>query len=224
MEQPSQDPAVMETAFQAAVGNRDSDYQLRTRGGKRAGTKRTSSQEVRRFTRSTVADGARKYGVDALREGLDVGSAIDNTPDDATGDGRHRFPQLRNRHGPIPHPPRRGRSCPWLSKQSSPRVKHVHIRDCLGRQQGPGKPEMQANGRGEIDLPGYMRVLADHGYTGPVDLEIIGAKDYRLEQCCTIAAESRGHMNALHAFRSSLGHEGAPPEMKGPHSLGIPSS
>lgn len=76
------------------------------------------------------------------------------------------------------------------------RVKHVHIRDCKGRQQGPGKPEDQANGRGDIDLVGYIRVLHQNGYTGPVDLEIIGAKSYSLEQCCVIAAESRGHMQA----------------------------
>ena len=57
------------------------------------------------------------------------------------------------------------------------RVKHVHIRDCKGRQQGPGTPENQANGRGDIDLVGYIRVLHEHGYTGPLDLEIIGAKD-----------------------------------------------
>jgi sugar phosphate isomerase/epimerase len=76
------------------------------------------------------------------------------------------------------------------------RVKHVHIRDCLGRQQGPGTPENQANGRGDIDLVGYMRTLHEHGYSGPVDLEVIGAKDYSIEQCCVIAAESRGHMQA----------------------------
>jgi sugar phosphate isomerase/epimerase len=76
------------------------------------------------------------------------------------------------------------------------RVKHVHIRDCKGRQQGPGKPEMQANGRGDIDLVGYVRVLHENGYAGPLDLEIIGAKEYSLEQCAVIAAESRGHMQA----------------------------
>jgi sugar phosphate isomerase/epimerase len=76
------------------------------------------------------------------------------------------------------------------------RVKHVHIRDCKGRQQGPGKPQDQANGRGDIDLVGYIRVLHEHGYTGPLDLEIIGAKEYSVEQCCVIAAESRGHMQA----------------------------
>lgn len=76
------------------------------------------------------------------------------------------------------------------------RVKHVHIRDCKGRQQGPGAPEDQANGRGDIDLVGYIRVLHENGYTGPLNLEIIGAKEYALEQCCIIAAESRGHMQA----------------------------
>jgi sugar phosphate isomerase/epimerase len=76
------------------------------------------------------------------------------------------------------------------------RVKHVHIRDCKGRQQGPGAPEDQANGRGDIDLVGYIATLHQHGYTGPLNLEVIGAKDYSLEQCCIIAAESHGHMQA----------------------------
>jgi len=76
------------------------------------------------------------------------------------------------------------------------RVRHIHIRDCKGRQQNPGKPEAQTNGRGDIDLLGYIRVLYEHGYQGPVNLEIIGAKDYNLEQCCVIAAEAHGHMQA----------------------------
>ena len=76
------------------------------------------------------------------------------------------------------------------------RVKHVHIRDCKGMQSGPGKPEDQANGRGDIDLLGFVRVLHEHGYDGALNLEVIGAKDYNLEQCCTIASESRGHMQA----------------------------
>ena len=76
------------------------------------------------------------------------------------------------------------------------RVRHVHIRDCKGRQQGPGKPEDQANGRGDIDLVGYVRTLHENGYAGALDLEIIGAKEYSIEQCCTIAAEARGHMQA----------------------------
>ena len=38
--------------------------------------------------------------------------------------------------------------------------------------------------------------LHENGYRGPLDLEIIGARDYAIEQCCIIAAESRGHMQA----------------------------
>ena len=76
------------------------------------------------------------------------------------------------------------------------RARHIHIRDCKGRQQGPGKPELQANGRGDIDLVGFIRVLHENHYTGAVDLEIIGAKDYNLVQCSVIAAEVRGHMQA----------------------------
>ena len=49
-----------------------------------------------------------------------------------------------------------------------------------------------------LDLVGYIRVLHENGYSGPVDLEVIGTKaqNYTLEQCCVIAAEARGHMQA----------------------------
>jgi len=76
------------------------------------------------------------------------------------------------------------------------RIRHVHIRDCRGREQGPGLPERQANGRGDIDLIGYIRRLHEAGYTGPVNLEVIGAKDYPQDRCAVIAAEARGHMQA----------------------------
>ena len=55
---------------------------------------------------------------------------------------------------------------------------------------------MQANGRGDIDLLGYIRVLHQNGYTGPVDLEVIGAKALDIASCVAIAAEARGHMQA----------------------------
>jgi sugar phosphate isomerase/epimerase len=77
-----------------------------------------------------------------------------------------------------------------------PRVKHSHIRDCKGRQSGPGKPEDQANGRGDIDLLGFIRILHEADYSGAISLEVIGAKQYSLVQCAMIAAEARGHMQA----------------------------
>ena len=55
---------------------------------------------------------------------------------------------------------------------------------------------MQANGRGDIDLLGYIRVLHKFHFDGPVDLEIIGAKEFELPACVAIAAEARGHMQA----------------------------
>jgi sugar phosphate isomerase/epimerase len=76
------------------------------------------------------------------------------------------------------------------------RVRHVHIRDCVARENGPGTPELQACGRGNIDLFGYIRVLHEAGISVAADLEVIGAKEYGLPEVATIAAESRGYLNA----------------------------
>ena len=76
------------------------------------------------------------------------------------------------------------------------RVKHVHIRDCVGPGPSPGAPEHQACGRGDIDLMGYCKVLVDAGYDGPVDLEVIGAGEYALSRVAIIAAETHGYLNA----------------------------
>ncbi len=81
-------------------------------------------------------------------------------------------------------------------KQVVPRVKHVHIRDCVGLGPAPGAPELQACGRGDIDLMGYCKVLVDAGYDGPVNLEVIGAREYELSRQAIIAAESYGYLNA----------------------------
>ena len=76
------------------------------------------------------------------------------------------------------------------------RVRHVHIRDCKGRGPSPGAPCDQACGRGDIDLFGYCKAMADGGYNGPVCLEVIGAGAYELGQRAVIAAESYGYLNA----------------------------
>jgi len=76
------------------------------------------------------------------------------------------------------------------------RVKHIHIRDCLGPGPSPGAPELQACGRGDIDLIGYCKVMVDAGYDGPVNLEVIGAGQYDVSRCAIIAAESHGYLNA----------------------------
>ena len=76
------------------------------------------------------------------------------------------------------------------------RVRHVHIRDCKGRGPSPGEPRDQACGRGDIDLFGYCKAMADGHYDGPVCLEVIGAGNYELGQRDVIAAESYGYLNA----------------------------
>jgi sugar phosphate isomerase/epimerase len=78
------------------------------------------------------------------------------------------------------------------------RVKHVHIRDCKGREQGPGPIERQACGRGDIDLFNYCKAMVNGGYNGPVVLEVIGAgPGHSLAQVSIVAAESYGYLNAI---------------------------
>ncbi len=76
------------------------------------------------------------------------------------------------------------------------RVRHVHIRDCPSRQPGPGTPEEQTCGRGQIDLAGYLRVLHEADIDVAVDLEVIGARGWDLGRVTAIAAETRGYLNA----------------------------
>lgn len=76
------------------------------------------------------------------------------------------------------------------------RVKHIHIRDCIERVGSPGSPANQACGRGNIDLFAYCKAMVDGNYSGPVNLEVIGAGDLSLPEVSIIAAESYGYLNA----------------------------
>lgn len=76
------------------------------------------------------------------------------------------------------------------------RAKHIHIRDCKGPGPSPGTPQLQACGRGDIDLYSYCKVMVDCGYDGPVCLEVIGAGEFALPDAAIIAAESYGYLNA----------------------------
>lgn len=190
MEQPSRDVDLMEKAMQAAV---EAGIPIVNVGpGGETDKPETINETIDELGELTKM--AEKYGV-TLCVKAHVGRAIYNTPttlkvmeaisSDSFGIDMDPSHIHRADENPVEA----------IAAVIS-RVKHVHIRDCKGRQQGPGTPEMQANGRGDIDLVGYIRVLHENGYTGPLNLEVIGAKEYSLEQCCTIAAESRGHMQA----------------------------
>ena len=143
---------------------------------------------------STLAEMAESYGI-TLCVKAHVGRSIYNTPTTLQAMAAISSPAFGIDMDPS-HIYRANESPVDAIAAVIDRVRHVHIRDCRGRQQGPGRPEHQANGRGDIDLVGYIRVLHAHSYDGPVNLEVIGAGDYTLEQCCVIAAEARGHMQA----------------------------
>jgi sugar phosphate isomerase/epimerase len=190
MEQPSQDPARMESAFRAAA---EIGIPIINCGpGGKSGDEATLRQSIDSL--GDLSRLAEKYGV-TLCVKAHVGAAIYNTPTTLQAMQAITSPAFGIDMDPS-HIWRAGENPVEAIAAVISRVKHVHIRDCKGRQQGPGKPELQANGRGDIDLVGYIRVLHENGYAGPLDLEIIGAKDYSLVQCSVIAAESRGHMQA----------------------------
>ncbi len=190
MENPSQDPARMELAYQAAV---EIGIPVINCGpGGKTGDQASLQQSIESIGKLALM--AEKYGV-TLCIKAHVGAAIYNTPTTLTLVEAITSPAFGVDMDPS-HIYRAGENPVEAIKAVVSRMKHVHIRDCKGRQQGPGKPEDQANGRGDIDLVGYVRVLHEAGYAGPVDLEIIGAREYSLVQCAVIAAESRGHMQA----------------------------
>ncbi|MBX3013576.1 MAG: sugar phosphate isomerase/epimerase [Caldilineaceae bacterium] len=190
IEQPSRDPAKMEMALQAAA---EIGIPIVNCGpGGKTDDPSTLQQTLDEL--GALAHMAEKYGV-TLCVKAHVGAAVYNTPTTLKVMEAISSPNFGIDMDPS-HIYRANENPVEAIAAVISRVKHVHIRDCKGRQQGPGKPEMQANGRGDIDLVGYVRVLHEHGYTGPLNLEIIGAKEYTLEQCCIIAAESRGHMQA----------------------------
>jgi len=190
MEQPSQDANRMEQAFQAAA---EIGVPIINCGpGGKTGDEASLQKSLDSL--GSLARMAEKYGV-TLCVKAHVGAAIYNTPTTLRVMEAISSPALGIDMDPS-HIYRAGENPVEAIRAVISRVKHVHIRDCKGRQQGPGKPEDQANGRGDIDLVGYIRVLHEHGYDGPLNLEIIGAKEYPLGRCAMIAAEARGHMQA----------------------------
>ena len=190
MEQPSRDPERMELAFQSAV---EIGIPIINCGPGGKSDDESAWPEVI-DSLGSLSSRAEHYGV-TLCVKAHVGASIYNTPTTLRAMKEISSPAFGIDMDPS-HIHRADENPVEAIAAVVSRVKHVHIRDCKGTQRGPGDPELQANGRGDIDLVGYIRVLHENGYTGPLNLEVIGAKAYSLEQCCTIAAESRGHIQA----------------------------
>ena len=190
MEQPSQDPAIMEAAFQAAA---EIGIPVINCGpGGRMDDEESFQQSIDSLGK--LADMAGKYGV-TLCAKAHVKAAVWNTLTTLRLLEAVTSPNFGLDMDPS-HIYRANENPVDAIAAVISRIKHVHIRDCKGRQTNPGIPPMQANGRGDIDLLGYIRVLRKYNYDGPIDLEVIGAKEYELPACVAIAAESRGHIQA----------------------------
>lgn len=190
MEQPSQDPETMKAAFQAA----ESIHCPIVNCGPGGKSDDEASLQASIGSLKALAARAADHGL-TLCFKAHVGAAIYNTPTTLRALEAIDHPALGLDMDPS-HIHRSGENPVEAIGAVIDRIRHVHIRDCKGRQQGPGRPEDQANGRGDIDLLSYVRVLHENGYDGPVDLEIIGAHDYDVPACVAIAAEARGHMQA----------------------------
>ncbi|MBB6730170.1 sugar phosphate isomerase/epimerase family protein [Cohnella zeiphila] len=142
-----------------------------------------------------MADRAASYGV-TLCVKAHVGNAIYNTPTTLRAMNEIASPAFGIDMDPS-HIHRSGENAEEALPAVLSRVKHVHIRDCKGREQGPGPIELQACGRGDIDLYGYCKAMVDGGYDGPVVLEVIGATpEHTLDRLSIVAAESYGYLNA----------------------------
>lgn len=192
IEQPTPELGLMESAFRAAA---ELGIPIVNCGpGGKSDDEALWPQVI--DTLGNLAHAAERYGV-TLCVKAHVGQSIYNTPTTLRAIQAISSPAFGVDMDPS-HIHRAGEDPVEALKAVIPYVRHVHIRDCKGRGPGPGRPEEQINGRGDIDLVSYIRVLHEHGYRGPLDLEIIGTKGlgYNLMQCALIAAEARGHMQA----------------------------
>ena len=97
---------------------------------------------------------------------------------------------------------RAGEDTPEVAQRWAGKIVTSHFRDCASREQQVGPPDTQIPGRGIVDLPTTLRALQETGYAGPLNLEVIGARNYELSRAMGIAAESRGY---LHRCLQELG-------------------
>jgi sugar phosphate isomerase/epimerase len=167
------------------------------------GGKSGSQEDLERQTdlMAKVSEQAAKYGV-TLCVKAHVGGCIDDTATTLAAMKKVTSPAFGIDMDPS-HIWRAGEDPAQALSQVISRVKHIHIRDCLGKGPSPGTPQNQACGRGDIDLYAYCQELVKGHYAGPVSLEVIGAGNLELAEVSIIAAESYGYLNAclkaLHA-------------------------
>jgi sugar phosphate isomerase/epimerase len=141
---------------------------------------------------ASMSDEAAKLGV-TLAVKAHVGAAIYNTETTLQAIRQIDSPGFGVDFDPS-HIFRAGEDPEAAVRALAGRLAHVHIRDCVSREQRVGPPPDQVPGRGNVDLVALFRALDAIGFDGPVNLEIIGALKYELWQAQSIAAESQGYL------------------------------
>ena len=135
-----------------------------------------------------MSEKAEQFGV-TLCVKAHVGGAIYNTPTTLRAMELIKSPAFGIDMDPS-HIYRAGENPEEALPQVISRVKHIHIRDCKGRN--VGRNRRSGLWRGDIDLFGYCKAMVEANYSGPVCLEVIGAKGLSLPEVSIIAAEVTG--------------------------------
>ena len=125
-----------------------------------------------------------------------VGAAVWSTDTALRLVGAVDSPALRLNYDPT-HLQRVGEDPAVAAARLAPHLAHVHLRDYDSPDQSIGSPERQTAGRGIVNLPAVIRALRTSGYTGFVDLEIIGAAGWDPLRQMAIAAASCGYLSRL---------------------------
>jgi len=185
----SRDPERLKKAFEAAAELGIPVINIGP-GGK-AGSRKDFAAMIE--TMNTLAEMAQQYNVTLCCK-AHVGCSIHNTPTTLRAMAAIDNPYFGIDMDPS-HIHRAGEKPEKALAKVLPRMKHIHIRDCVGPGPGPGLPALQACGRGDINLFGYFKAMVKAGYDGPVCLEVIGPEQDMVE-ATRIAAESYGYMNA----------------------------
>ena len=79
-------------------------------------------------------------------------------------------------------------------------VATVEIKDHNGEYEGWYFPAL---GEGIVDIPEVLRILDEHGYTGPITMEIEGIKGIEWDEATTKKniAISAAYLRSLHKFK-----------------------
>ena len=152
-----------------------------------------------RLVRLTVlAEAAAQFGVTVCCK-AHVGSAVYDTPTHAGRDGGDPVLGIRRQHGPQSHPRRAGEVPKEALQQVVSRVRHSHIRDCKGRQQGlesAAAAGLRARRRGSVRLLQGAGGRRLRGCRQPGGDRPPPRRGLSLARVAIVAAESYGYLNA----------------------------